>query len=153
MIWLQRKIWNYIWIYNLKQEMVTTRKLQTNISSHRRSSVKKDAFKNFIKFIGKYLCWSLFFNKLRPATLLKKRLKHRCFPVNFVTFLRTPFLQNTYSWLLLYKPPSQNQMSFTNEIKLTLNLFNSSYENFFCYVILSCHQKIQITKTYLTDLI
>ena len=26
----------------------------------------------------------------RPATLLKKRLCHRCFPVNFVKFLRTP---------------------------------------------------------------
>ena len=34
---------------------------------------------------------------LRPATLLKKRLWHWCFPVNFVTFLRTPFLQNTSS--------------------------------------------------------
>ena len=32
---------------------------------------------------------------LRPATLLKKRLWHRCFPVNFVKFVRTPFLQNT----------------------------------------------------------
>ena len=44
-----------------------------------------------------------FFNKaagLRPATLLKKRLLHRCFPVNFVRFLRTPFLKNT-SWRLL----------------------------------------------------
>ena len=30
-----------------------------------------------------------------PATLLKKRLWHRCFPVNFAKFLRTPFLQNT----------------------------------------------------------
>ena len=28
---------------------------------------------------------------LRPATLLKKRLWHTCFPVNFVKFLRTPF--------------------------------------------------------------
>ena len=37
----------------------------------------------------------------RPATLLKKRLWHRCFPVNFVKFLRTPFLQNTSGRLLL----------------------------------------------------
>ena len=28
---------------------------------------------------------------LRPATLSKKRLWHRCFPVNFAKFLRTPF--------------------------------------------------------------
>ena len=30
----------------------------------------------------------------RPATLLKKRLWHRCFLVNFVKSTRTPFLQN-----------------------------------------------------------
>ena len=44
------------------------------------------------------------FNKvtgLRPVTLLKKRLWHRCFPVNFAKFLRTPFLQNTSGRLLL----------------------------------------------------
>ena len=55
-------------------------------SSHRRCSVKKGVLKNFTKFTGKHLCQSLFFNKvpgLRPATLLKKRLCHRCFPVNF----------------------------------------------------------------------
>ena len=28
---------------------------------------------------------------LRSATLLKKSLSHRCFPVNFATFLGTPF--------------------------------------------------------------
>ena len=38
---------------------------------------------------------------LRPATLLKKRLWHRCFPVNFAKFSRTPFLQNTSGRLLL----------------------------------------------------
>ena len=36
----------------------------------------------------------------RPVTLLKKRLWHRCFPVNFMKFLRAPFSQNT-SWRLL----------------------------------------------------
>ena len=38
---------------------------------------------------------------LRPATLLKKRLWHRCFPVNFVKFLRRPFLTEHLRWLLL----------------------------------------------------
>ena len=45
-----------------------------------------------------------FFNKnagLRPAFLLKKRLWHRCFPVNFAKFPRSPFLRNTFGWLLL----------------------------------------------------
>ena len=67
-------------------------------SSHQRCSVRKGVLKNFAKFTGKHLCKSLFFNEvagLRPATLLKKRLWHRCFPVNFAKFLRTPFLQNT----------------------------------------------------------
>ena len=31
----------------------------------------------------------------------KKRLWHRCFPVNFVKFLRTPFRQNTSGGRLL----------------------------------------------------
>ena len=63
-------------------------------SSWQRCSVRKDVLINFAKFTGKHLCQSLFFNKvagLRSATLLKKRLWHRCFPVNFVKFLRTPF--------------------------------------------------------------
>ena len=38
---------------------------------------------------------------VEPAILLKQRLWYRCFPVNFVKFLRTPFLQNTCGRLLL----------------------------------------------------
>ena len=34
------------------------------------------------------------------ATLLKKRLWHRCFSMKFAKFLRIPFLQNTSGWLL-----------------------------------------------------
>ena len=36
-----------------------------------------------------------------PVTLFKKRLWHRCFPVNVVKFLGTPFLRNTSGRLLL----------------------------------------------------
>ena len=46
------------------------------------------------KFTGKHLCQSLF------ATLLKKRLWHRCFTVNFEKFLRTSFLSELLRWLL-----------------------------------------------------
>ena len=38
---------------------------------------------------------------LRPATLLKKRLWHRCFSVNFAKFLRTPFLTKQLRWHVL----------------------------------------------------
>ena len=67
-------------------------------SSLQRCSIKKGVVRNFTKFTGKHLCLSLFFIKaagLRPATLLKKRLWHGCFPVNFVKFLRTPFFHRT----------------------------------------------------------
>ena len=43
--------------------------------------MRKDVLENFAKFTG------------RPVTLLKGRIWHRCFPVNFAKFLRIPFLQ------------------------------------------------------------
>ena len=51
---------------------------------------------NFRKFHRKTSVKSL-----APATLLKKRLWHRCFPVNFAKFVRIPFLKNTSGRLLL----------------------------------------------------
>ena len=42
-----------------------------------------------------FYLWFYHFCRLRPATLLKKRIWHRCFPVKFAKFLRTTFLQNT----------------------------------------------------------
>ena len=65
---------------------------------------KKGVPRNFAKFTRKHQCQCLFFNKdagLSPATLLKKRLWHSCFPVNFVKFLRTPFFTEHLRWLLL----------------------------------------------------
>ena len=46
-------------------------------------------------------------NTLRLASLLKKRLRHRCFLVNFSKYLRTPFLQISfgYKWLQLDSNP------------------------------------------------
>ena len=65
---------------------------------------KKGVFRIFTKFTGKHMCQSIFFNEvadLRPATLLKTRLWHKCFPVNFDKFLRTPFYIEHPWWLLL----------------------------------------------------
>ena len=66
---------------------------------------RKDFLRHFAKFTGKHLCQSLCFNKvadLRPATLLKKRFWHRCFPVNFAKFLRTTLFTQHLRWLLLF---------------------------------------------------
>ena len=35
------------------------------------------------------------------SNFIKKRLQHRCFPVKFAKFLRTPFLTEHLQWLLL----------------------------------------------------
>ena len=51
---------------------------------------KKAVLKSFTQFQGKHLCQSLFFRR-QPTTLLKNRPWHRCFPVNFEKYLRTPF--------------------------------------------------------------
>ena len=65
---------------------------------------EKGVLKNFTKFKGKHLCWRPFFNQVvgRSSTLLKNGRQHRCFPSNFVKFLRIPFSQNTSGQLLLH---------------------------------------------------
>ena len=83
-----------------------------------RCSVEKGVLRNFTKFTGKV------------TTLLKKRLWHRCFPVNFVKFVRTPFFYRTAlvaaSSLLLILP---SNFAF-NYSKKTLNLALSQ-----CYLL------------------
>ena len=74
-------------------------------SSHRRCSVRKGVLKNFAKFAGKHLCQKLFFKKVvgrRPATLLKRRLWHRCFQADFAKFLRTHFFTE-HLWATAYE--------------------------------------------------
>ena len=96
------------WIWPSKPCMLTIPMKNTcsdrycrHIFSRVRSSLrpevfyKKGALKNIAKFTGKHLCQSLFLHNI-PG------LRHRCFPVNFAKFLRTPFLQNT-TWRLLLK--------------------------------------------------
>ena len=54
-------------------------------SNHPEVNCQKDFPNNFAKLTGKHLCRILFFNKVavwKPTFLLKKRLQHRCFPVN-----------------------------------------------------------------------
>ena len=94
---------------------------------------KKGVLRNFAKLTGKHLwarvsflvncrpkAWNFIKKEtLRPATLLKKRLWYRCFPVNFAEFLRTPFLTEYIRWLLLYFPRYR-----------FLNWQNAKYETF-----------------------
>ena len=79
--------------WTLKESEVTFSMFQKQSP---RGVLKKGVIRNFTKFTGTHLSKSL-----RPATLLKKRLWHKCFPVNLVKFLRTPFLAERLRWLLL----------------------------------------------------
>ena len=71
---------------------------------------KKVVLRNFAKFTRKHLRQRLFFNKIagRLAILLRTSLWHRCFPVNFAKFLRTP-------WDIIYK----NYKNFNVQVFLT----------------------------------
>ena len=90
------------------QFQVTASDYQGQCQNHSEAAawgvLKKGVHRNSTKFTGKHLRQSLFFNKVAGlwcATLLKKKLWHMCFPVNFVKFLRTLFLQSTSGRLLL----------------------------------------------------
>ena len=48
--------------------------------------------KSVAKFTGKHLCPSVFFADLWSVTLLKKRLRHRCFPGKFSDIFRNTFI-------------------------------------------------------------
>ena len=77
---------------------------------------KKGVIRKFAKFTGKHLCQ-------KPATLLKKRLWHWCFPVNFTEFLRTRFYIEHLWWLLLF----DSYLMFIAKGKLYFSLIGSFY--------------------------
>ena len=62
-----------------------------------------DVLKNFSKFTGKYHYQILHLKKLQAWSLQLyfKRDPDTCFPVNFLKFLRAPFLKNSFERLFL----------------------------------------------------
>ena len=67
-------------------------------SNHQRCSLRKAVLERFTAFTGKQLYWSLFLIKFN---FIKKRLQHRCFPVNIAKILKTPILKSICERLLL----------------------------------------------------
>ena len=79
----------------------------------------KSVLKNFTKFTGKHLCKVFLFKKvasLKPATLLKTRLWHRCFFCEFYEISKNTFSYRTTpvaasddwlsAWLIRFWIPS-----------------------------------------------
>ena len=81
--------------------------------------LNKGVLENFGNFTGKYLCWSLFFNKVAGLQLYYRRLRQKCFPVKFVKFLRTPFLTEHLRWMLLenlFRSSRERRLHITGEV-------------------------------------
>ena len=86
-------------------------------SSHLQMFFKIVVLKNLAIFTGKNLCWSLFLIKLQAqaCSFIKKRLQHRCSPVNIAKILRTT-LQNT-SGGCICKPQQNHNLAIMNNLR------------------------------------
>ena len=78
-------------VYKLYRKLLLRKCYQLSRSIRQEVFCKKGVIRNFAKFTGKQLYQRFFFNKV----FLKKNLWYRCFSVNFVKFLRTPFFCRT----------------------------------------------------------
>ena len=114
-------------------------------SSHQRCSVKRRCSQKFRKFHRKTPAPETLFQ--RPATLFKKSLWRRFFPVNFAKFLRAPFLQNTYCgcfWRLTLTGMTERRKSFVLKLykyKFAQNAFCTFYVFFY---MIPPHSKVSI---------
>ena len=88
---LRTRITSYFLPVNIAKVLITAF-LYTSRSSRLQMFFKIGVLKSFANFTGKHLCWSLFFKNVQAQglQLYLKRLQHRCFPVRFTKFLKTP---------------------------------------------------------------
>ena len=93
----------FLWLFNRYEKGRSYWRIQINEtrfrSNHRRCSLEK-VFLEISQNSQENTC-AIVFAGLRLATLLKKKFWHRCFPVDFAKFLRTPFVIEHLWWLLL----------------------------------------------------
>ena len=100
---------------------------------------EKGVVKSFPKLTGKHLCWSRYFHKVAgfwPVTLSKKRLQHRCFPINFMNFLRTPFFKEHLRWLLFGLEVKCQACNFSGVLSFTsvFDDFDHIFPTCFCRI-------------------
>ena len=80
-------------------------KFKTQISKSRPEVLYKKMFLEILQNSQESTCARVYFLSCRSKTcvLIKNRLRHRCFSVNFVKIFRTPFFIEHLQWLLLKK--------------------------------------------------
>ena len=76
-----------------------------------------------------------------PESLLKKRLWHRSFPVNFVKFLRSPFFTEHLQWLCFWRILTlsrlfklQQRKERDHPLSLCLTTFLAHSQTFRCLI-------------------
>ena len=91
----------FLTIYRNDRLLIHNETLPPFINMSSRSSHPEELCEKAVP--EKHQCQILFLNKSQAETykFIKKRLSHRCFPVNFEKCLRTHFLQNTFGRLFL----------------------------------------------------
>ena len=114
-------------------------------SSRSQMFFKIGILKKIVTFTRRHLCWNLFFNEVeafRPATLLKKRLLHRFFPVNTAKCSKTAFLSNSpggwwsylFIYLFIYFLIDYNSLLRSNKILDMPKIFYSSSKSVSYYL-------------------
>ena len=94
---------------------------------------------------------------LEACNFIKKRLLHRCFPVNFAKFSRSLILEKICGWLLLYCAEfakSQQQKKTKTEWRQRQNMKPSCWrmlENFFAPSYISSFLRLHVTQKKICD--
>ena len=102
---------------------------------------------NFTIFTGKYLCWSLFFDKVAGLSLsnfFKKRLQRRCFSLNIAKLL-TGFFIEYLQWLLseiTSYPSHESRSNLILNISTSMFPFRNSRPEAFCKKVVKKFCKI-----------
>ena len=85
-----------------------------------KSFLKKAVLNDISIFTRKRLCSRLKVEGLKVCYFIKKRLHHKCFPVNIDKFLRMLILKNIGEWLLLIKRNCSEWNMIFSELQLSL---------------------------------
>ena len=93
------RIWSCKIITYLLTTISLERRRRLNVKQTLRSSRSQMFFKKSV--LGNF-AW-----RFQACNFIKKRLQHRCFPMKFAKFLRTPIFTEHLQWLLLAQKTSR----------------------------------------------